>query len=193
MKPTRCSLLLLNGLAFLRANFVAAVDESSLRRNTSFNPLNALRQFPIDLYADSEANMSRVAPVIALSHGGGPMPLLGDPQHAAITKSLKTRVPKILKLGTPEQPRAIVLVTAHWSTTYPKVSSGEKPDLYYDYGGFPDEAYHLKYPAPGSPEVAELVKKVLEEEGLKGEKDGSRGTYLYPLPIKLGIFEAKEL
>ncbi|KAF1952245.1 extradiol ring-cleavage dioxygenase [Byssothecium circinans] len=119
--------------------------------------------------------MPRLAPVICISHGGGPMPVLGDPSHAAITKSLQTRVPKILKLGTEEQPRAIVLVTAHWSTNEVRISSAEKHDLYYDYGGFPDEAYSLRYDAKGSPEVAELIRVVLGEVGIKAQKDGSRG------------------
>ncbi|KAF2641976.1 extradiol ring-cleavage dioxygenase [Massarina eburnea CBS 473.64] len=119
--------------------------------------------------------MTRLAPVISIAHGGGPMPILGDPGHAAITKSLKTRVPKILKLGTKEQPRAIVLVTAHWSTNEVTISSAEKHELYYDYGGFPNEAYSLKYDAPGSGEVAELVRGVLEKEGIKSAKDEKRG------------------
>jgi aromatic ring-opening dioxygenase catalytic subunit (LigB family) len=124
--------------------------------NTTINPLQGIQQFPISSYS---GNMTRVAPVISLSHGGGPMPLLGDPSHAAITKSLKTKVPRILKLGTPEAPKAIVLVTAHWSTSKVTVSSGSKHELLYDYYGFPPESYEIKHDAPGSPEVAEEVAK----------------------------------
>ncbi|KAF2789316.1 extradiol ring-cleavage dioxygenase [Melanomma pulvis-pyrius CBS 109.77] len=119
--------------------------------------------------------MTRLAPVISISHGGGPMPLLGDPSQAAIAKSLRTKVPAILKIGTAEQPRAIVLVTAHWSTDVPTISSAEKHELLYDYYGFPPEAYELKYDAPGSPEVAELVGGALEAKGLNPRKDLSRG------------------
>ncbi|KAJ4288644.1 hypothetical protein N0V90_011881 [Kalmusia sp. IMI 367209] len=119
--------------------------------------------------------MTRLAPVISISHGGGPMPILGDPSQAALTHSMKTRVPQILKLGTPEQPKAIVLVTAHWSTDTVTISSGEKHDLYYDYSGFPAEAYRLRYDAPGSPEVAEKVRRALEEAGLQSKKDAKRG------------------
>jgi len=46
----------------------------------------------------------------------GPLPILNDPGHKDIIYSLKNRVPKILRLGTPQQPKAIVLVTAHWTT-----------------------------------------------------------------------------
>jgi len=123
--------------------------------------------------------MSRRAPVISISHGGGPLPLLGDPSQAGIIDGLKNKVPTILKLGTAEQPRAIVLVTAHWSTDIPTISGAEKHELYYDYGGFPRETYQLKYNAPGSPEVAALVKGALEERGLKGRLDLSRGTAPY--------------
>lgn len=105
----------------------------------------------------------------------GPMPVLGDPGHASIVKSLKKRVPEILKLGTPEAPRAIVVVTAHWSETQPTISSGRSHSLYYDYGGFPREAYQLKYPAPGSPEVAGEVKKALEDVGLQPVLNEKRG------------------
>jgi len=103
------------------------------------------------------------------------MPILGDPRQAALAKTLRTRVPKILKLGTEEQPRAIVLVTAHWNTNVPTVSSGEKHELYYDYYGFPPEAYELKHDAPGSPEVAGLVESALKEAGLPAKKDAKRG------------------
>lgn len=148
--------------------------------NFSLNPLRSIQQFPLSFYANTAqetANMTRRAPVVALSHGGGPMPILGDPSQAALTHSMKTKVPKILKLGTPEQPRAIVLVTAHWSTPEVAISSAEKHELYYDYYGFPDEAYSLKYDAAGSPEVAEKVRRQLEEAGIKGKKDAKRGMF----------------
>ncbi|KAK1969720.1 Extradiol aromatic ring-opening dioxygenase [Colletotrichum sublineola] len=113
--------------------------------------------------------------VVCIAHGGGPMPVLGDPGHAAINASLKNRVPKILKLNTPEAPRGIVVVTAHWSEGRPTISSGERHDLYYDYYGFPQEAYSLKYPAPGSPSIAQEVKQALEKEGLSPVMDSRRG------------------
>ncbi|KAF2086345.1 Extradiol aromatic ring-opening dioxygenase [Saccharata proteae CBS 121410] len=114
------------------------------------------------------------APVISISHGGGPMPLLGDPGHDQIVKSLKEKVPRSLRLGTPDAPRAIVLVTAHWSERNPTISNGERHGLLYDYYGFPPETYQLKYDAPGSPEVAKQVGDALKNEGLKPEFDDER-------------------
>jgi aromatic ring-opening dioxygenase catalytic subunit (LigB family) len=103
------------------------------------------------------------------------MPVLGDPGHASIIASLKNRVPEILRLGTPEAPRAIIVVTAHWLEGVPTVSNGKKHKLYYDYGGFPPESYKLKYDAPGSPEVAKEVHDALKEAGLKPDNDEERG------------------
>lgn len=103
------------------------------------------------------------------------MPVLGDPAHKDIVHSLKNRVPKILKLNTTDAPRAIVVVTAHWSTSTPTVSSAVSHSLYYDYGGFPPESYKLKYPAPGSPEIANEVHAALLEEGLSPVLDAKRG------------------
>ncbi|CZT50724.1 uncharacterized protein RSE6_11764 [Rhynchosporium secalis] len=119
--------------------------------------------------------MTTRAPVVAVCHGGGPMPVLGDPGHAELIMSMSTKVPKILNLGTRQAPRAIVLVTAHWSETQPTISNGKTHKLYYDYGGFPAEAYRLKYPAPGSPKVAEEVFNVLKGAGFQPKLDGERG------------------
>jgi aromatic ring-opening dioxygenase catalytic subunit (LigB family) len=118
--------------------------------------------------------------VIALSHGGGALPVLGDPNHKDIVRSLKSRVPKILRLGTSEAPRAIILVTAHWSEKTPVVSNWDKHQLYYDYGGFPPESYKLKYDAPGSSSVAKEVFDVLSAVGLKPKMDSKRGTDVWP-------------
>lgn len=103
------------------------------------------------------------------------MPVLGDPGHAALIKSMREKVPNILGLGTADAPRAIVLVTAHWSERRPTISSGKKHKLYYDYGGFPPESYKLKYDAPGSPEVAKEVYSLLDDAGFSPEMDEERG------------------
>ncbi|TVY14063.1 Extradiol ring-cleavage dioxygenase [Lachnellula arida] len=115
------------------------------------------------------------APVFAVCHGGGPMPVMNDPGHYELIKSMTTKVPSVLGLGTPSAPRAIVLVTAHWSERRPTISNGKNHKLYYDYGGFPAETYKLKYDAPGSPEVAGEVYELLEKAGMSPEMDSERG------------------
>ena len=43
----------------------------------------------------------------------------------------------------------------------PTLTSAAKPELLYDYFGFPEEAYSLKYNAPGSPQLAGRVAELL--------------------------------
>ena len=48
-------------------------------------------------------------PSMYLTHGGGPMPLLGHPSQASLATFLRGAA-KLL----PSKPKAIVVVTAHW-------------------------------------------------------------------------------
>jgi aromatic ring-opening dioxygenase catalytic subunit (LigB family) len=103
------------------------------------------------------------------------MPLLNDPAHHELTKSMSTRIPQVLSVGTPSAPRAIILITAHWQERLPTISSAKKHKLFFDYGGFPKEAYALKYDAPGSPEIAKQVYDLLQGAGFTPEMDEERG------------------
>ncbi|MEM9070480.1 MAG: class III extradiol ring-cleavage dioxygenase, partial [Myxococcota bacterium] len=44
-----------------------------------------------------------------------------------------------------------------------------------DYGGFPQEAYELQWPAPGHPAVATEVRQRLERAGFATDEDAERG------------------
>lgn len=149
---------------------------SNIFQPTCLAPISSLSS-PISSMSASTSNT--VAPVIAVCHGGGPMPILNDPGHAELIKSMSTRVPELLGIlpnsANSKPPKAIVLVTAHWAETRPHISSAEHHDLLYDYSGFPPETYKLKYPAPGSPEVAKEVFELLDGAGLKPVLDEKRG------------------
>jgi aromatic ring-opening dioxygenase catalytic subunit (LigB family) len=152
-------------MRFVNRTSAALVSSLFLRPNL---PICSINQ------ANHSSSMS--APVISVCHGGGPLPIMGDPEHAELIKSMSEKVPKILGLGTPNAPRAIVLITAHWSERRPTISNGKKHSLYFDYGGFPKEAYEFKYDAPGSPEVAKEVFDLLEKAGMNPAMDSHRGT-----------------
>ncbi|KAK2052392.1 Extradiol aromatic ring-opening dioxygenase [Colletotrichum caudatum] len=120
------------------------------------------------------------APVVCITHGGGPMPVL-EPQmgghgHDALNESLRTRVREILRLGTPEAPRAIVVVTPHWRPDQPTVTMVDDPPIYHDFEpSHPPAAFEIQYKASGSSEVANLVHEALEAAGVSPAKDFERG------------------
>ncbi|KAJ3184414.1 hypothetical protein HDU85_001719 [Gaertneriomyces sp. JEL0708] len=122
--------------------------------------------------AVNPSTMSTRQPVLFVPHGGGPMPLLKDPSHAELNRFLAESGHKYFST---HKPKAIVLVTAHWETDKPTISSGAQHELYYDYHGFPPETYEIKYPAPGSPEVANRVAQVLKGAGIEARLDPTRG------------------
>jgi len=107
--------------------------------------------------------------VLYIPHGGGPLPVMGEPSHDAIVAYLRG-VER--DLG---RPSAIVVVSAHWECPTPTVTSGATPPLIYDYYGFPPETYQLRYPAPGSPAVAEKAVGLLADAGLEPAVDADRG------------------
>ena len=92
-------------------------------------------------------------PTAFIPHGGGPWPVMSLPgMPAAEERSLASYMRSIAELGP--APRALLVVSAHWEARVPTVNTGAAPPMLYDYGGFPEAAYHLQWPAPGDPELA---------------------------------------
>ena len=111
-------------------------------------------------------------PVYFLSHGGGPWPYVdGMRQMFAETE----RQFKALPGRLPAKPKAVLVITGHWEEAEFTVSTAEHPPMVYDYGGFPEHTYRIRYPAPGSPELASRVKDLLENAGFPVNEDRRRG------------------
>jgi 4,5-DOPA dioxygenase extradiol len=117
---------------------------------------------------NSESNFPP-SPVLYLSHGGGPLPLLGDKGHQNLVNFIREVTPT---LGIPT---AILVISAHWEEDKPTITSGAFPSLIYDYYGFPKESYEIKYPAPGSPELANKIFNLLGSAGIEAKLDPQRG------------------
>jgi 4,5-DOPA dioxygenase extradiol len=59
-------------------------------------------------------------------------------------------------------PAAILTVSAHWEDTPVTIGRTRAHDeLLYDFWGFPEFMYRLRYPAPGAPALADRVEELL--------------------------------
>jgi len=65
--------------------------------------------------------------------------------------------------------------SAHWEEPAFSVTTHAQPPLIYDYFGFPDHTYEIKYPAPGAPVLAEEVCTLLKKNGIAVRQDQARG------------------
>lgn len=108
-------------------------------------------------------------PVAYFPHGGGPLPLLGEPNHQELVDFLKE-----LAISFPE-PTAIVMISAHWEEEVVSVSATAAPEMIYDYGGFPAETYEYQYPAPGDSALALEITQLLSAQGIECRLDANRG------------------
>ena len=109
------------------------------------------------------------AQIIYFSHGGGPLPILGDASHQAMLDFMKGLPSQIRK------PDAILVISAHWEENAATLLGAAAPAMFYDYYGFPQEAYEIKYPAPGSPELANRIAGILNKNDIPARIDPQRG------------------
>ena len=127
----------------------------------------------------------RRAQVVYFSHGGGPLPILGDPYHLAMNDFMK-QLPSRL-----HRPEAVLVISAHWEERVATLTGAAKPPMLYDYYGFPPEAYRITYPAPGDPALAERISALLRESGVSSQIDGDRGfDHGLFIPLKMMYPEA---
>ncbi|GHG43458.1 MULTISPECIES: dioxygenase family protein [Amycolatopsis] len=89
-------------------------------------------------------------PVLYLSHGAPP--LADDTTWTRQLAAWSADLPK---------PRAILVVSAHWEEAPLTIGATTTVPLVYDFWGFPARYYQVKYAAPGAPELAAKVRKLL--------------------------------
>ncbi len=123
--------------------------------------------------------------VVFILHGGGPLPILGDENHLHLIHFLSNLGKSI------PRPKAVIVISAHWEEPVPTITSGAKPELIYDYYGFPQESYDIKYPAAGNPELATLIQNGLKQNAKTVLLDSARGfDHGMFVPLKLVYPEA---
>jgi aromatic ring-opening dioxygenase catalytic subunit (LigB family) len=117
---------------------------------------------------------TKKAPVLFVSHGAGPFALLGaDFQEGLVKLSEESR-------WVLDGVKGVIVVTAHWQEDQPHISSGPKPELYFDYfaeesKNLPKEAWEFKYEGAGDPELAQRIKEKFAAAGYKPVLDDKRG------------------
>jgi len=120
------------------------------------------------------------AQIVYFSHGGGPLPILGDPGHKAMVDFM-ARLPQQL-----HKPDFILVISAHWEESPATLMGAAKPEMFYDYYGFPPQAYSIVYPAPGSPAYANRISELLKKNNIPSRIDPRRGfDHGLFIPLKL--------
>jgi len=122
-------------------------------------------------------------PSAYIPHGGGPLPVLGDAFHRSLVDWLGNFVSKYL---SPQKPTSILVISAHWEAPVATVQSGDVSSLYFDYYGFPREAYTLEYPVPAARSLATRVVELLTKANIPNAVDTQRGFDLgVVIPLKI--------
>lgn len=107
-----------------------------------------------------------------ISHGGGPWPYMEDLRK-------KLHVLEASLVDIPRQigvvPKAVLVISGHWEANEFTVMASPNPPMVYDYSGFPEHTNHVRYSAPGSPELALRVKSLIAAAGMPAKLDPKRG------------------
>jgi 4,5-DOPA dioxygenase extradiol len=112
--------------------------------------------------------------------------------HGAPTFALEPGLagPSLTALGRAlSRPQAVLVVSPHWMTPTPRVSTALQPATIHDFGGFDPTLYQLSYPARGHATLAQRTVELLNTAGWQAQADEHRGLdhgawvplrYLYP-------------
>lgn len=104
-------------------------------------------------------------PALFVSHGA-PNTLLHDGPVRRFFRSLGEQF---------ERPRAIIAVSAHWEARTPTVNASALPKTIHDFFGFEPPLYEMSYAAPGAPELASRIERMLSGTGMRVALDTARG------------------
>ena len=100
-------------------------------------------------------------PVLFIGHGS-PMNAIEDNEFSKRWQQMGKEI---------RTPKAVVVVSAHWLTKGTMVTAMPNPKTIHDFGGFPQALFDVQYPAPGSPELATEIQKLITNSAVELDHD----------------------
>ncbi|HSF45607.1 MAG TPA: class III extradiol ring-cleavage dioxygenase, partial [Chitinophagaceae bacterium] len=121
--------------------------------------MNSLSSF--NKFTASLQEQEHIMPVLFIGHGS-PMNGIEDNTFSRGWRDMAKSIPV---------PKAVLVISAHWLTRGTKVTAMNAPKTIYDFGGFPEELYQVKYPAPGDPELAKETVSLIRSANAELDHD----------------------
>jgi 4,5-DOPA dioxygenase extradiol len=100
-------------------------------------------------------------PVLFIGHGS-PMNAIEDNIFSKRWQQMGKEIPT---------PKAVVVVSAHWLTKGTLVTAMPNPKTIHDFRGFPQALFDVQYSAPGSPELASEIQKLITNPAVELDHD----------------------
>ena len=100
-------------------------------------------------------------PVLFIGHGS-PMNAIEDNEFSKRWKQMGKEIPT---------PKAVVVISAHWLTKGTFVTAMPNPKTIHDFGGFPQALFDVQYPAPGEPELATEIQRLIANPAVELDHD----------------------
>jgi 4,5-DOPA dioxygenase extradiol len=104
-------------------------------------------------------------PTLFISHGA-PTYALAPGVAGAQLAAIGASIPR---------PKAVLVVSPHWTTREVQVGVSHLPQTIHDFGGFDPALYEIRYPAAGHPETAVRVCELLRAAGWNATPEARRG------------------
>lgn len=107
------------------------------------------------------SNSRELMPVLFVGHGS-PMNIVSKNSYTHDLAKAAKELPV---------PKAILVISAHWLTSGTFVGCMQNPPTIYDFYGFPEELYKIRYACPGAPDNAKYLMKSVKSTEVMCDND----------------------